>query len=121
MRIMELYRIEHDYKSHKRRLQSIQQLDSKERVTKATSQHFYLANEHKKIRINAEIFHERQELSRREKHNEIMCKTISEHSKKIRQQYESALMGSNHAEKVVRRGGESEKIELENAKLREKL
>jgi hypothetical protein len=69
MRIMELYRIENDYKNHKRRLQSIQQLSSKDKVAKVTSQQFYMANEHKKIKINSEIFHERQELSRREHSN----------------------------------------------------
>jgi hypothetical protein len=42
MRISDLYRIEKDYDGHKKRLQSIQNLNIKDKVSKQTSQHFYL-------------------------------------------------------------------------------
>jgi regulator of replication initiation timing len=50
-----------------------------------------------------------------------MHKTISDHSKRIRQQYESSLLAGIHPEKPQRRGGESDRIELENSKFREKI
>lgn len=95
MRIMELYRIENDFKNHKRRLQSIQQMDSKERVARITSQQFYMSNEHKKIKINSDIFKEKEEVSRRQHSNELMNRTITQRSKKLRQQYESSLIAAN--------------------------
>lgn len=79
---MELYRIESDYKNHKKRLDSIRKANSKEKIARITSQQFYLANEHKKLKINAEIFHEKEELSRRQHSNHLMHQTISDHARR---------------------------------------
>lgn len=43
MRIMELYRIESDYKNHKKRLESIQKENPKRKIDRITSQYFYMA------------------------------------------------------------------------------
>lgn len=47
-----------------------------------------------------------------------MYKTISDRSKRIRQQYESALLNAVQPDKTQRRGGESDRIELENNKFK---
>lgn len=39
-----MYRIESDYKRHQQRLNDIRKLDSKDKVKRSTSQHFYAAN-----------------------------------------------------------------------------
>ena len=59
MRIMQLYRIESDYKNHKQRLSNIKKLNSKDKINRITGQYFYMANELKKIKLNDHSFQEK--------------------------------------------------------------
>lgn len=84
---MQLYRIENDYKNHKKRLESIRNFDTKQRIKRITSQHFYQANQLKKIKLQDQTFHEREEKTRREHSLSLMNKTITDRSRRIKQHY----------------------------------
>lgn len=87
---MELYRIENDYKNHKKRLESIRNFDSKQKIRRITSQHFYQASELKRIKLQDHTFHQREEKTRREHSLSLMNKTITDRSRRIKQQYEAS-------------------------------
>lgn len=91
---MELYRIESDYKNHKKRLESIRSLNSKDKIKRITSQHFNITAEHKKIKAQDHSFQEKAELSRREHSLQLMNKTIMARSKKQKQDYELGNIGT---------------------------